>query len=38
VQAIVLQAQKKQAAQMAEQPILFRTDANSKRFAAEGIK
>lgn len=32
VQAIVLQAQKKQASQMLEQPILFRTDANSKRF------
>jgi pyrroloquinoline quinone biosynthesis protein E len=38
VQSIVMQAQEKQATQTVEQPILFRTDANSKRFAAEKTK
>jgi pyrroloquinoline quinone biosynthesis protein E len=38
VQSIVMRAQEKQAAQTVEQPILFRTDANSKRFAAEETK
>jgi pyrroloquinoline quinone biosynthesis protein E len=35
LQTIVRQAQKEQAAHVIEQPIVFRTDANSKRFTAE---
>jgi pyrroloquinoline quinone biosynthesis protein E len=38
LQTTVMQAQKKQANPILEQPILFRSDANSRRFSTEEIK